>query len=409
MDSRALRALRGESEPPPAAVGTDDPLIGALVAERYRVVRKLGEGAQASVYVAKHTLIKRLVALKVLSTTMSTDHDLVHRFLDEGQVAGTMKHPNVVESLDMGVTEDGRPYLVLEYLEGSTIADDLYQRGSFDLGRAAFIGVQIASALAAAHARGIVHRDLKPENVILVDHEGHGDHVKVLDFGISKLESREEAGVRATLVMGTPDYMAPEQVSDPASVDGRADVFALGAMLYEMLAGRSPLAAKAGDDVLDLVLRHEPTPLSELRPDLPPSITEAIERAMHKDRAERTQSIAELGASLESFVVISAPTSADSIPTAGIMIPSLPKISGVQSVSKLESTRLRTGRGSEAPVDLRPSSSPMPVRPSGAPVLGLVLDEGTDEPARPERSRLAVVAVALGIVVSAVAAFLLLR
>src|SRR5579862_325130 len=120
MDSRELREIRGESDAPPPPREGDDALIGQLVAERYRVVRKLGQGAQASVYVAKHALIKRLVALKVLEPQMMSDRDLVKRFLDEGQVAGRIGHPNIVESLDMGLTDDGRPYLVLEYLEGTT-------------------------------------------------------------------------------------------------------------------------------------------------------------------------------------------------------------------------------------------------------------------------------------------------
>ncbi|MDB4945500.1 MAG: serine/threonine protein kinase [Labilithrix sp.] len=307
MDSRSLRDLRGESDYPPASANGGDPLIGALIADRYRVVRKLGEGAQASVYVAKHTLIKRLVALKVLSPALTADRDLVHRFLDEGQVAGTMGHPNIVESMDMGVVEDGRPFLVLEYLEGTTVDGELQRRGALDVGRASFIGVQIASALGAAHARGIVHRDLKPENVFLIDRDGHGDHVKVLDFGISKLESRKE-GTRAGLVVGTPDYMAPEQVTDPASVDARADVFALGAMLYEMLSGRLPLDAAPHEDPLEVVVRRTPAPLGRICPHLPPQIIAAVERAMHKDRAKRTQTIAEVRAALEPFAVMSVPT-----------------------------------------------------------------------------------------------------
>jgi eukaryotic-like serine/threonine-protein kinase len=333
LDSRALHDLRAESDFPVASSPGDDPLIGTLVADRYRVVRKLGEGAQASVYVAKHTLIKRLVALKVLSPSIAADRDLVSRFLDEGQVAGTMGHPNIVESIDMGVVEDGRPFLVLEYLEGTTVADELHRRSALDVGRVAYIGMQVASALGAAHARGIVHRDLKPENVFLIDRDGRGDHVKVLDFGISKLESRKEGRARAALVVGTPDYMAPEQVTDPATVDARADVFALGAMLYEMLSGRLPLDAGAGEDVLDVVVRRTPAPLGRICPHLPPQILAAVERAMHKDRSKRTQTIAEVRAALEPFAVVSpAALSISAIPGASA---SMPKISGVQSLGQV--------------------------------------------------------------------------
>ena len=203
IDSRALHDLRPESTPPPSLEpgASDDPLVGQLVADRYRVVRKIADGAQASVYVAKHTLIKRLVALKVLSASMAAERELVKRFLDEGQVAGTMGHPNVIESLDMGATEDGRPFLVLEYLEGTSLADEIHYKGAMDVGRAAYIGTQIASALVAAHARGIIHRDLKPDNIFLTVRDDKKDHVKVLDFGISKIESRAEATKYAGLVV----------------------------------------------------------------------------------------------------------------------------------------------------------------------------------------------------------------
>ncbi len=330
LDSRALQDLRGESDYPPASAPGGDVLIGKLIADRYRVVKKLGEGAQASVYVAKHTLIKRLVALKVLSPAIAGDRDLVRRFLDEGQVAGTMGHPNIVESLDMGVIDDGRPFLVLEYLEGSTVADELHRRGALDVGRAAYIGMQIASALGAAHSRGIVHRDMKPENVFLIDRDGRGDHVKVLDFGISKLESRKEGSARAALVVGTPDYMAPEQVTDPAGVDARADVFALGAMLYEMLSGRLPLDAADHEDVLEVVVRRTPAPLGRICPHLPPQILATVERAMHKDRAKRTQTIAEVRAALELFAIAS-PSVATPVGER-VSISGMPRLSGVQSL-----------------------------------------------------------------------------
>ena len=316
MDSRAFQDRRGESDraassaSSASSVSGDDALIGMLVADRYRVVKKLGAGAQASVYVAKHTLIRRLVALKVLSLAIAADREVVRRFLDEGRVAGTMGHPNIVESLDMGVVEDGRPFLVLEYLEGSTVADELHRRGALDVGRAAYIGIQVASALGAAHARGIVHRDLKPENVFLIDRDGRGDHVKVLDFGISKLETRKGGSAPAAHVVGTPDYMAPEQVTDPAGVDARADVFALGAMLYQMLSGRLPLDVADHEDVLEAVVRRTPAPLGRICPRLPPQILATVERAMHKDRAKRTQTVAEVRAALELFAVASAPSTA---------------------------------------------------------------------------------------------------
>ena len=270
------------------AAMVSDTLIGALVADRYRVLRKVAEGSRASVYVAQHTLIKRLVTLEVLTRSVAANEELVRRFLEEGQVAGTMGHPNIVESVDMGVIADGRPFLVLEHLDGTTLAPELARCRSFDVARACYIGTQIASALGAAHARGLVHRDLKPESVFLLDRDRHGDHVKVLDFGLG---------------FGTPNYMAPEQVIDPASVDSRADVYALGAMLYEMLSGRTPLAIGEGDDVVEIVVRRTPAPLGRICPNLPTSLIHTVERAMHKDRSKRTQTIGEVRMALELFAL----------------------------------------------------------------------------------------------------------
>ena len=300
------------------ALDANDPLVGRLVAERYRVARKIADGAQASVYLAKHTLIKRQVALKVLTTTLANDTELVKSFLDEAQVAGTIGHPNIVESLDMGVLEDGRPYLVLEYLEGMSLSDEVHYRGALDPGRAAYVGVQIASALVAVHARGIIHRDLKPDNILLVSRDGKKDHVKIVDFGISKVETTDTRGLDG-LVVGTPDYMAPEQVTAPRSVDGRADVFALGACLYEALSGRSPVDLSKASDPLRAVVDAVPEPLARVASGLPQGLVAIIERAMNKDRDRRFASMAELGAALEPFAALpdAAPASSRD-PVSGV-------------------------------------------------------------------------------------------
>lgn len=325
IDSRALRDLQRESDPPPSLDSLDasDPIVGSLVAERYRVVRKLADGAQAAIYLAKHALIKRQVALKILTAELSADPELVKSFLDEGQVAGTMGHPNIIESHDMGVTEDGRPYLVLEYLEGMSLAEEVHYRGVLEPGRAAYVGVQIASALVAAHARGIIHRDLKPDNVLLVNRDGRKDHVKIVDFGISKVASSGKRGLDG-LIVGTPDYMAPEQVTSPRDIDGRADVFALGACLYEALSGRSPLDLQHAKDPLGSVVDAKPEPLSRLVAGVPQGLLAVIEKAMQKDRDRRFASMAELGAALEPFASLpeSAPASSRQ-PISGVSLDAL--------------------------------------------------------------------------------------
>jgi serine/threonine-protein kinase len=249
-------------------------LIGQLVSERYRVLERLEEGG---LFVARDTLVERTVAVKSFDPA---DPNLVRSFLDEARVASEIGHPNIVESFDMGTTSDGSPFLVLELLEGTTIAKELESIETFSVGRACAIAMQIASALAAAHARGLVHRDLDPDNVFLVERDHRRDHVKVIDFGISKLATRDSLRV-----------VAPEQVTNPGDVDARADVYALGAMLYEMLTGQPPLP----DDGPDV------QPIAELRSDIPPKLRAVIHRALRKDREQRYSHMVDLRVDLERF------------------------------------------------------------------------------------------------------------
>ena len=271
-----------------------DPYIGTTFGHRYEIVAQIAEGSQGRVYVARHLLIERMVAIKVLFLTLASEQGLVSRFLNEGRAAGSLGHPNIVECLDMGYAGDGAPYLVMERLAGQTLAAAIDTLGPFLHGRAAYIATQIASALGAAHDRAIVHRDLKPENVFLVDHATRPDHVKVLDFGISKFSS-EGSRVQTSKgqFLGTPGFMAPEQIDDPASVDARADVYALGATLYHMLAGEPPFANVDFPKVLRCICEEEPRPLAEARPDLPPSVVAIVERAMAKSRDDRFQTMAD--------------------------------------------------------------------------------------------------------------------
>jgi len=222
-----------------------DPLLGQVIGDRYRVVRRLGSGGMATLYVAQHTLIGRMVALKILHAEFAKEPDNVKRFIHEGRAAGTLGHPNIVASTDMGYTAAGAPFLVLELLDGLSLGAEVERVGPMTVERAGQIGVQIASALQAAHDHGIIHRDLKPDNVFLVDNEGHHDQVKILDFGISKFTSPENSLVtQAGTLMGTPDFMAPEQIATPGKVDHRVDVYALGAILYHVLSGTPPYAGR---------------------------------------------------------------------------------------------------------------------------------------------------------------------
>jgi serine/threonine-protein kinase len=216
--------------------------------------------------------------------------------MNEARIAGTLGHPNIIESTDMGFTDHQVPYIAFEYLEGSLLTDEIYRLGGLPVRRAVRIAEQIASALRAAHAAGVVHRDLKSDNVFLTDSDEASDHVKVLDFGISRLLG----GERDKLVIGTPEFMAPEQITDPEHVDARADVYALGVILYEMLTARRPFASAEPEQLVQQIVRDPPPPLGV---DLPPGLSELIEtKLLVKDPAHRLPAMADVEAALEAFV-----------------------------------------------------------------------------------------------------------
>ncbi len=267
---------------------------------RYRIVRRIATGGMATVYLAEHILIGRPVAIKVLHQQYAEDTECVRRFLAEGRTAGTLGHPHIVESTDMGYAASGAPYLVLELLEGSSLHDVIQAQGRLPIDRAVTIALQIASAVAAAHARGIIHRDLKSENVFLIAGAPDGDHAKVLDFGISKFTERR-GSTKKDKVMGTPWFMPPEQVEDPSAVDVRCDVYALGAILYEMLAGQTPFAEAGFPQVLVKILSEDPEPVERLRPQIGPELAAVVRGAMQKALPDRTASMDELGRALAAL------------------------------------------------------------------------------------------------------------
>ncbi len=248
-----------------------------------------------SVFLAEHTLIKRRVAMKILHAELATDADVVERFMNEARAAGTLGHPNIVESTDMGFTHDHVPYVAFEYLEGTLLTDEIYRVGGLSVQRAVKIAQQIASALDAAHNANVVHRDLKSDNIFITDKDDVLDHVKVLDFGIARFLALADANLHA--VMGTPEYMAPEQITTPADVDARADIYALGVILYEMLTARRPFT---GDDVLSKIVNELPPPLAH--PDVPDELAQlVVGRMLAKDPEQRVQSMLEVGELLEPF------------------------------------------------------------------------------------------------------------
>ncbi|HEY5927826.1 MAG TPA: serine/threonine-protein kinase [Kofleriaceae bacterium] len=290
------------------AVKSGDTLEG-----RYKIIKTVGEGGMGTVYLAEHMLIKRKVAIKILRPELAADAAVVERFMNEARAAGAIGHPHIVESTDMGFTRDEVPFIVFEYLEGTLLTDEIYRVRGMPPRRALRIATQIASALHAAHSAGIIHRDLKSDNVFLTDKEDASDHVKVLDFGISRFleaEAGEDSSSRH-LVMGTPEFMAPEQILTPEKVDKRADIYALGVVLYEMLTARRPfdfdehkLTAERRLTETDRLLHKivtEPVPLIN-RFDLPPGLEELIkDKLLAKDPDQRFDSMKDVQGAFEAF------------------------------------------------------------------------------------------------------------
>ena len=294
------------SQTPKRPVKTDR-LIGSVLADKYRILKKIGEGGMGSVYIANQHPIDRKVAVKVLLSKLAEDEVAVKRFEQEAKAISKMQHPNTVTIYDFGKTseeEDERLYIVMEYLRGQTLTQVLRSEGQLPAGRAARIMRQVCASLGDAHAAGIIHRDLKPDNIFLTEVGGDKDWVKVLDFGVAKLADSDGAGTltQTGMIFGTPKYMSPEQ-AEGRPIDYRADIYALGVVLYELLVGRPPFIA---DTPVGLLLKHisEPPPaFGEVRPDLQiDSMIEAITmRALDKRPDGRQQMVSELAAELEAF------------------------------------------------------------------------------------------------------------
>jgi eukaryotic-like serine/threonine-protein kinase len=285
-----------------------DPLTGQLVAGRYRVVQRLGEGGMGQVYLARHEAIEKPIALKVLKPEYSAKEDIVTRFQQEAISASRIKHPNVVDVFDFGKLDNGCAFLAMELLSGNDLADELMKRGYIETRRALRILLQLCRALSAAHKAGVVHRDMKPDNVFLQRSEEGDEIVKIVDFGIAQLRKTDDEARSATprrrltktgMIFGTPEYMAPEQAAGRGA-DLRVDIYAVGLILFEMLTGTVPFT---GDSFMAVLAAHlnDPVPsMLQYRPDLVISqqLHEVVKRSLAKNPNERFQTMGELAASL---------------------------------------------------------------------------------------------------------------
>ncbi|MBI5609565.1 MAG: serine/threonine protein kinase, partial [Deltaproteobacteria bacterium] len=275
---------------------------GSVVGGTWIIERLLGKGGMGAVWLARHQRLQnKRTAIKVLLGTGLRDEAYV-RFAREAEIATRIGHPNIVDVLDLAALESGEPYIVLEYLQGEVLRDRLRRKGSLSWDEVVSITRQIGSALLAAHRHEVVHRDLKPENVFLVPTDSGGtirDHVKVLDFGISKLRGSQTLQTQEAVLLGTPQYMAPEQASGRNhEVDARSDQFALGVMVYEMLTGTPPWVADTPLGLLFQVV-HAPTPsLPTSLVQVPQTAVHAIEKALAKQASER---FADVGAFVEAL------------------------------------------------------------------------------------------------------------
>jgi serine/threonine-protein kinase len=352
---------------PPETVA--DPLIQQLVADRYRVLRKLGEGGMGSVYLAEHVVIEKKFALKVLALELARRSDLVARFLQEARSASRIGHENVIDISDFGQTADGLVYIAMEFLDGKDLGEIVRSSGAMEWPQAREIVLQICRALRAAHDKGIVHRDMKPENIFLVQRENQPHFVKILDFGIAKVMGLDPNGPRLTrtgMIFGTPEYMAPEQ-AEGKDTDHRADIYAVGCILYHLITGQTPFIAESFMTMLTKHLMEDPVPPSMRRPDLgiSPEMDALVLKALEKDRDKRWQSMAEL---LEAVQVCPGPDKAAPKSTGGQTM----AMGGAHAAAALHALRSRAtkvGGGATKSASVRESSlssEDMPARTAAA-------------------------------------------
>jgi serine/threonine protein kinase len=282
---------------------TDDDLLGQILAEKYRIDERLSGGGMGTVYRGTHVLMDKTVAIKVLLPSLAADQKIVARFSREARAASKISHPHALSVTDFGESENGVVFLVMEYLSGLTLKQLIRQEGPLPLPRTVELLRQVGGALDAAHAEGVVHRDLKSDNIMLLSSSGT-DYAKVLDFGIAKITEPEgtyNPGLTAPdLVIGTPQYMSPEQCSQSPDIDARSDIYSLGVILYEMLVGHVPFT---GGSPTEIMLKHlqQPAPsVLDERGDLPKAIALVVARAMEKGPNDRYQTVGEL---IEDFTI----------------------------------------------------------------------------------------------------------
>jgi serine/threonine-protein kinase len=327
-----------------------------VLAGKYRVEKVLGVGGMGVVVAATHLQLGTRVALKFMLPDALRVPGLIERFSREARAAVRLKSDHVARVLDVGSLDTGSPYMVMEFLEGSDLATIVEGQGPMSVEGAVDCVLQACDAVAEAHSLGIIHRDLKPRNLFLTQRNDGRALVKVLDFGISKDRTGADLGLtRTTEIIGSPNYMSPEQLKSTKGADERSDIWALGVILYELLTGRVPFVAESITQLTAMVLTEPPRPITQLRPEVPRDLVRAVERCLEKDQDKRFASVAQLAAALEKFAPSDTRPLAARIARIGAGARLAPPVSaastggvpvaGSTSVSWAGKTELASGRG----------------------------------------------------------------
>jgi len=363
---------------------------GSVLAGKYRVDKVLGIGGMGVVVAAHHIQLDDRVAIKFLLPETLGNHDAVMRFAREARAAVKIKSEHVARVTDVGTLENGAPYMVMEYLEGGDLSNWLTERGRLPVDQAVDLLLQASEALAEAHALGIVHRDLKPANLFVARLPGGVHSVKVLDFGISKLTGFSASGgessqTKTSALLGSPLYMSPEQMRSSKDVDARGDIWALGVILYELLAGSAPFIAETMPELVFKIVDGAPVSLVQQRSDVPPGLEAVIFRCLEKDRSRRFQTVGDL---------------------ANALAPYAPRKSRV-SIDRIVQVMQAAGMSVASPVSTHLSTLPPP--PSAVPALGGSTAAAFGKTAASSRAKPALLGVGSVLIVAAVAALALRR
>ena len=301
-------------------------LVGSVIADRYHVTKKLGEGGMGQVYLAEHVRMGRKSAVKVMNPGMVHDADAISRFNREAANASRINHPNVAAIYDFGETADGLIYLAMEFVEGEPLTNLIERQGALPAARAASIVRQTGEALTVAHELGIVHRDLKPDNIMIARNRDGSDCVKVVDFGIAKASNNEVQKVTRTgYIVGTPEYMSPEQLAGD-KLDGRSDVYSLALVAFAALTGKLPFPSETVQESMIMRLTERPRTLAELKPDVnwPAQLQAVMDRGLARDAVDRYASAAEFGRDVERAIERMPQTVATEAKTSIIVTPDVP-------------------------------------------------------------------------------------